>query len=115
MPMMGLRPASAAACQNSITPYITPWSVSASAGCPSSLARATICGMRARPSSSEYSEWQWRWTKDMGQGAEGRRQWAGGSEQSPEVNNEVGDTREETGGVIALLRRDASLKSFAQT
>src|SRR5215203_1639256 len=65
MPMMGLTPSAMAAFQNSTAPYMTPWSVRATAGWPRALARATSCGMRLRPSSREYSEWQWRWTKDM--------------------------------------------------
>ena len=36
------------------------------AGMPSALHFFTRSGMRVRPSSREYSEWQWRWTKDMG-------------------------------------------------
>ena len=42
---------------------MTPWSVSPTAGIPSSLARANIFGMRLAPSSIEYSEWEWRCTK----------------------------------------------------
>src|SRR5579863_2592182 len=49
-----------------MAPYITPWSVIASAGMSSSAARATMAGMRLAPSSSEYSVWLWRWTKVLG-------------------------------------------------
>src|SRR6478672_13683641 len=37
----------------------------ASAGCSSSSARAIRSSMRFAPSRREYSEWQWRWTKDI--------------------------------------------------
>ena len=46
-----------------MAPYMTPWSVSPTAGIPSSFARANILGMRLAPSSIEYSEWEWRCTK----------------------------------------------------
>src|SRR5438445_4677609 len=46
-----------------MAPYMTPWSVRPTAGMPSSLARANIFGIRLAPSSIEYSEWEWRWTK----------------------------------------------------
>src|SRR5260370_4410598 len=49
-----------------MAPYITPWSVRASAGISSSAARLTMAGMRLAPSSSEYSVWLWRWTKVLG-------------------------------------------------
>src|SRR5579863_5144275 len=49
-----------------MAPYITPWSVIASAGMSSSAARATRAGMRLAPSSSEYSVWLWRWTNVLG-------------------------------------------------
>src|SRR5437870_3267394 len=42
---------------------MTPWSVRPIAGMPRSLARANIFGIRLAPSSIEYSEWEWRWTK----------------------------------------------------
>src|SRR4029450_2932644 len=41
---------------------MTPWSVSPSAGIPSSAQRATRASILQAPSSSEYSEWTWRWT-----------------------------------------------------
>src|SRR6476661_7936888 len=37
----------------------------ASAGCSSSSARAIRSSIRLAPSRREYSEWQWRWTKDI--------------------------------------------------
>jgi hypothetical protein len=49
-----------------------PWSVTATAGIPWRRASEKIVGedgsedggsIRAAPSSSEYSEWTWRWTK----------------------------------------------------
>src|SRR5579884_3486293 len=49
-----------------MTPYITPWSVRATAGISSSAARDTSRGMRLAPSSSENSVWLWRWTKVWG-------------------------------------------------
>src|SRR5215471_17841561 len=49
-----------------MAPYITPWSVRASAGISSSAARATIALMRLAPSSSENSVWLCRWTKVSG-------------------------------------------------
>src|SRR5689334_19392000 len=48
-------------------PNITPWSVIATAGIPSSLTRRTMSGIRLAPSSKEYYVVLWRWTKDMGQ------------------------------------------------
>ena len=50
---------------NSQAPCRLPWSVIASAGCSNSCARAIRSSMRLAPSSREYSEWQWRWTKDI--------------------------------------------------
>ncbi len=38
-------------------PYMYPWSVSATAGRPSSTARLTMLLTRVAPSSMEYSEW----------------------------------------------------------
>src|ERR1700686_2950362 len=49
-----------------MAPYITPWSVMASAGISSSAARLTSAGMRLAPSSSEYSVWLCRWMKVFG-------------------------------------------------
>ena len=40
-----------------------PCSVIATAGIFSSTARSSISSIRQAPSSSEYSEWRWRWTK----------------------------------------------------
>ena len=40
---------------------MTPWSVSPSAGWPNSVARAARPSILQAPSSSEYSEWTWRW------------------------------------------------------
>src|SRR5690606_812777 len=42
-----------------------PWSVRARAGCSNSLARVMRSPTRLAPSSSEYSEWQCRWTNDI--------------------------------------------------
>jgi hypothetical protein len=42
-----------------------PWSVSASAGISYSCARFSRSPMRFAPSSSEYSLWVCRWTKDI--------------------------------------------------
>ena len=47
-------------CASSTAPFITPWSVRPSAGCPSSAARAASASILQAPSSSEYSEWTWR-------------------------------------------------------
>ena len=44
-----------------LMPFITPWSVSPSAGWPNSAARLASASMLHAPSSSEYSEWTWRW------------------------------------------------------
>src|SRR4051812_6928437 len=51
-----------AAWKCSIAPFMTPWSVSPSAGCPNSAARAASPSILQAPSSSEYSEWTCRWT-----------------------------------------------------
>jgi len=51
--------ASHAVC-SSIEPFITPWSVSPSAGIPNSAARSTIGSILQAPSSSEYSLWTCR-------------------------------------------------------
>src|SRR2546426_4120098 len=45
---------------------MTPWSVRASAGIPSSAARPTMASIRLAPSRSENSVWLWRWTKLSG-------------------------------------------------
>src|SRR5450756_419475 len=49
--------------RNLTTPPSVPWSVSATAGMPSSLALWTRLFTRQAPSSSEYSLWTWSWTK----------------------------------------------------
>src|SRR5260221_7046903 len=49
-----------------MAPYMTPWSVMASAGISSLAAASTSGWMRLAPSSSEYSVWLWRWTKVLG-------------------------------------------------
>src|SRR5690349_13892798 len=41
-----------------------PWSVIPTAGCPSATALATTSGIRAAPSSIEYSVCRCRWTND---------------------------------------------------
>src|SRR4051812_25937345 len=43
---------------------MTPWSVRPSAGWPNSAARCASASMLHAPSSSEYSEWTWRWAQD---------------------------------------------------
>src|SRR5438094_1740742 len=48
---------------SSTAPTSEPWSVSVTAGIPSSAARAARAGIRQAPSRIEYSEWTWRWTK----------------------------------------------------
>src|SRR3954465_2443583 len=49
-----------AALYSSTEPFMTPWSVSASAGWSNSAARLARASMLQAPSSSEYSEWTWR-------------------------------------------------------
>src|SRR3954453_44766 len=49
-----------------------PCSVIATAGILSSTARSSISSMRQAPSSSEYSEWRWRWTKSDIEGTRSR-------------------------------------------
>src|SRR5690554_7062390 len=63
--MIGLRPAFSAWRRNCQAPYSVPWSVSASAGMPRSRVREIRSDSRFAPSSSENSEWVWRWTKDI--------------------------------------------------
>src|SRR4051812_3388014 len=43
---------------------MTPWSVSPRAGCPNAAARSARASIRQAPSSTEYSEWTWRWAND---------------------------------------------------
>ena len=45
---------------SSTAPFITPWSVSPSAGCSNAAARSASASILHAPSSSEYSEWTWR-------------------------------------------------------
>src|SRR2546430_3274715 len=45
---------------------MTPWSVSASAGIPSSAALSTMASIRLALLRSENSVWLWRWTKLSG-------------------------------------------------
>src|ERR1700722_12274125 len=61
--MIGLIPALRAAWCNSTAPFITPWSVRPSAGCPNDAARSTSPSIFDAPSSSEYSEWTCRWAQ----------------------------------------------------
>src|SRR4051794_1684662 len=70
--MIGLTPCFLAARCSSTAPFITPWSVRPSAGCPNSAARAARASMLHAPSSSEYSEWTCRWAQ-AGVLTEGRR------------------------------------------
>src|SRR5215213_5304993 len=63
--MTGVRSASRAARYNSRTPYMFPWSVMPTAGCPSAAAVATTSPMRAAPSSIENSVCRWRCTNDL--------------------------------------------------
>ena len=51
------------ALKSSTAPFITPWSVSPSAGWPNSAARAASLSILHAPSSSEYSEWTCRWAQ----------------------------------------------------
>src|ERR671930_422997 len=41
---------------------MTPWSVRPSAGCSNAAARSASASILQAPSSTEYSEWTWRWT-----------------------------------------------------
>src|SRR5436189_2044416 len=61
-PRIGLIPCFWQALYSSIEPFITPWSVSPSAGWSNSAARAARPSILQAPSSSEYSEWTWRCT-----------------------------------------------------
>src|SRR3954468_23603817 len=61
---MGLTPSSLHALYISPAPFMTPWSVRPRAGWPNSAARLASALMLAAPSSSEYSEWTWRWAQD---------------------------------------------------
>src|SRR3954464_7590807 len=62
--MMGLTPCLAQAFWSSTAPFITPWSVSPSAGCSNAAARSARASILHAPSSSEYSEWTWRWAQE---------------------------------------------------
>src|SRR5438270_13828866 len=66
MPRIGFTPTSRQALYTGMAPYLTPWSVRASAGISSSAARRTMAAIRLAPSSSENSVWLWRWTKLSG-------------------------------------------------
>ena len=57
---------------------MTPWSVRPSAGWPKSAARAASASILQAPSSSEYSEWTWRWAH--GGSAHGRGRLDAGSD-----------------------------------
>src|SRR3954452_14438626 len=46
-----------------MAPNMLPWSVSAMAGMPASLATAMTSSRRFAPSSRLYWLWRWRWTK----------------------------------------------------
>ena len=48
------------AVNSSTAPFMTPWSVSASAGWSNAAARSASASILQAPSSSEYSEWTWR-------------------------------------------------------
>ena len=50
LPMIGLMPALVQSFSSSMAPYMTPWSVRARAGMPSSTARSTIWGNWEAPS-----------------------------------------------------------------
>src|SRR5690349_4260693 len=58
--MIGLTPCLPHAWKSSTEPFMTPWSVSPSAGMPSSAARAAIASILLAPSSREYSLWTCR-------------------------------------------------------
>src|SRR5215216_3029840 len=45
---------------------MTPWSVRPRAGWSKLAARSARASMRHAPSSTEYSEWTWRWANDAG-------------------------------------------------
>src|SRR5207302_5448099 len=76
--MIGLIPCLAQAVCSSTAPFMTPWSVSASAGCPNAAARSASSSILHAPSSSEYSEWTWRWAQgELGLTATEHR-WPGG-------------------------------------
>src|SRR5215216_7811810 len=59
-PRIGLTSCFLQALNSSTAPFMTPWSVSPSAGCPNSAARAASRSILHAPSSSEYSEWTCR-------------------------------------------------------
>src|SRR5918999_1932296 len=61
--MIGLIPCFLQALKCSTAPFITPWSVRPSAGCPSEAARSASASIGQAPSRTEYSEWTWRWAK----------------------------------------------------
>ena len=63
---IGLIPCFLHALYSSTAPFITPWSVRPSAGWPNAAARAARASILHAPSSSEYSEWTWRWAQDEG-------------------------------------------------
>src|SRR6185312_4151274 len=49
---------------SSTEPFITPWSVSPRAGWSKAAARSASASILHAPSSSEYSEWTWRWAQE---------------------------------------------------
>src|ERR1700690_2868389 len=63
--MIGTSPFFFAVSWNSTAPNITPWSVSATPGAPSVYAFSHSESTRHAPSSSEYSLWTCRWTKEL--------------------------------------------------
>src|SRR5262249_43195285 len=110
---------------------MTPWSVTETAGIPARSASLKIVGawgldrgasIRAAPSSSEYSEWVWRWTKlspwvrssSPGIRAGGRLPWsvvASGSRREAVMHRGPGAMRTTYRAVIRRVRRLAPLPS----
>src|ERR1700733_6628091 len=88
------------AVKSSTEPFITPWSVSARAGWSNDAARSASASILHAPSSSEYSEWTWRWTQGEGKLAGVR---VGGQDRRDRPFTSIGIASDTCGGRRAHL------------
>ena len=100
--MIGLMPCFLAAFCSSTAPFMTPWSVSARAGWPNSAARAARASILQAPSSSEYSEWTWRWQQpaDTGLGMLGAGSDGVGGPGDADLPEGAGSTGGDAAGAV---------------
>src|SRR2546422_4054163 len=107
--MIGLTPCLAQALCNSTAPFITPWSVSPSAGCSKLAARAARSSILHAPSSSEYSEWTCRWAQAwvLTASLDGRSQGGGRSAPAPLFASQA-PAPDEREAVLVARRRETA-------